>query len=412
MSLLQRRGWSASFLHWNHFVLAALWLAAILFLVRNVSQLSNPKESIDTLEIKNILYYTPFWNHKDYGFGLGTDPFVQKCSGRAQRCFVTDDRQHLESMGDFDAVIFHAVDFQTSEIPRIQQWRKQHQRFVYFNMESPQTYSSLSSPNNFYNWTITYRQDSDIPKPAGWFELTSSPKIYAPPLQTGPWPIMYNQDDFLKQDLSSLTHLAQRPKKVAWIVSKCNTASRRNDYVRKLSKYIGVDIFGKCGTTPCDLTHQQGKNTFDNCTLAVQREYKFYLGFENTLCKDYATEKFFSRVNNSVVIVMGATNYTQVAPPRSFINVMDHAGPKELADYLLKLDQNDDMYLSYFWWKQYYTVKYGNDVQHQAFCRLCDKLHEKNEPAKSYADLHDWQSNRAHCGETQVPGMPLPLQAK
>jgi hypothetical protein len=54
-------------------VLAALCLAAILFLVRNVSQLSNPKESIDTLEIKNILYYTPFWNHKDYGFGLGTD---------------------------------------------------------------------------------------------------------------------------------------------------------------------------------------------------------------------------------------------------------------------------------------------------------------------------------------------------
>lgn len=91
---------------------------------------------------------------------------------------------------------------------------------------------------------------------------------------------------------------------------------------------------------------------------------------------------------------------------------MDHAGPKELAEYLLKLDQNGDMYLSYFWWKQYYTVKYGNDVQHQAFCRLCDKLHEKDEPTKSYADLHDWQSNCAHCGETQVPGMPLPLQAK
>ena len=50
---------------------------------------------------------------------------------------------------------------------------------------------------------------------------------------------------------------------------------------------------------------------------------------------------------------MGARpeDYDVSAPYKSYIHVDDFDGPKELADYLHKLDQNDELYNEYFKWK-------------------------------------------------------------
>lgn len=50
---------------------------------------------------------------------------------------------------------------------------------------------------------------------------------------------------------------------------------------------------------------------------------------------------------------MGARpeDYKRSAPEHSYIHVEDFAEPKELAMYLHKLDQNDDLYNEYFQWK-------------------------------------------------------------
>ena len=51
-------------------------------------------------------------------------------------------------------------------------------------------------------------------------------------------------------------------------------------------------------------------------------EYKFYLAFENALCPDYVTEKFFRTLKLPVVpVVMGGDNYKNLVPPGSFIDV-------------------------------------------------------------------------------------------
>ena len=49
--------------------------------------------------------------------------------------------------------------------------------------------------------------------------------------------------------------------------------------------------------------------------------------------------------------MLGAAEYQQKAPPKSYINVLDYESPKELAAYLLKLAADEEEYLSYFWWK-------------------------------------------------------------
>lgn len=47
---------------------------------------------------------------------------------------------------------------------------------------------------------------------------------------------------------------------------------------------------------------------------------------------------------------MGAhpDDYARAAPYKSYIHVDDFSSPKDLADYLHLLDQNDDLYNEYF----------------------------------------------------------------
>ena len=78
-----------------------------------------------------------------------------------------------------------------------------------------------------------------------------------------------------------------------------------------------VDIFGSCGKKSCP------KNSAKECFKMLQIEYRFYLAFENSNCKEYITEKFYyNGLGNDVIpIVMGARpqDYKRLAPFNSFI---------------------------------------------------------------------------------------------
>ena len=64
--------------------------------------------------------------------------------------------------------------------------------------------------------------------------------------------------------------------------------------------------------------------------------------------------------NDVIPVVMGAApeDYRRSAPPHSYIHVDDFRSPKELADYLHKLDQNDSLYNQYFAWKGLWEYDY------------------------------------------------------
>ena len=59
--------------------------------------------------------------------------------------------------------------------------------------------------------------------------------------------------------------------------------------------------------------------------------------------------------------------------------------PKDLADLLLYLDNNDDKYLEYFQWTRK-TAFY----RRRHFCELCWKLNNLDQFSKVYTNITNW----------------------
>ena len=62
----------------------------------------------------------------------------------------------------------------------------------------------------------------------------------------------------------------------------------------------------------------------------VERDYKFYLSFENSICRDYVTEKFYKAIAFSTVpVVYGGADYKKTGvPKKAYIDVRDFASRK------------------------------------------------------------------------------------
>jgi hypothetical protein len=319
-------------------------------------------------------------------------------------CLATVDKDALASRGDFDAVLFHPLDVpQHVQTNLTFSWRRPHQLFVMVYMESPQLYPQALKPfPYFFNWTMSYLWESDIPRPYGYFVPHGSSFTYAHlPDQ---W-ISYSSQNQISSSPDDMERI-QRPYQVAWIVSNCKTPSRREDYVKELAKHINVTIFGKCSNTSSIINTNLCD---DECYEYIRHNYKFVLGLENSHCRDYVTEKFFGRVSDHVVITQGRP---RGAPPHSYISIQDYDTPAELAAYLQALDADDDAYRSYFWWKEFYEVRSapGKTSDHvtrstffaQSMCRLCEKLHLDNKSPSVYPSVADWHAAVGQCTTTMA----------
>ena len=171
---------------------------------------------------------------------------------------------------------------------------------------------------DFFNLTMTYRLDSDLVRPYGWFSLlqnTSKPlrkpnkiqdsskaKIIHPIQE-----ISWLTPTAPSEEVRTAVKLLEKPKLVAWMASNCATHSDREDYVEQLKKHIKVffnnvvlidfsslckvDVFGECGKKKCGPSNGGASNL--KCDEMIEKNYKFFLAFENSICTDYVTEKFF-----------------------------------------------------------------------------------------------------------------------
>ncbi|XP_059176631.1 4-galactosyl-N-acetylglucosaminide 3-alpha-L-fucosyltransferase FUT5-like [Physella acuta] len=245
------------------------------------------------------------------------------------------------------------------------------QRWVMMTPEAPCRAGNFRSLNftqfhGQFNWTLTFRLDSDIPQLYGTLE-----RLYDVPKK--------NYD----QIYSSKTFQA------AWFVSHCRTGSLRAQYVERMRSILDVHIFGRCG----DGNHTCVKGTnlrqadSDICLPMLTHSYFFYLAFENSFCKDYVTEKFFKLFHDVDVIpvVRGGADYKSFFPPKTFVDAADFDTPEELAVYLRKLSQDKQLYLQMLEEKN----KYRTVPEVPWTCNLCRKMMQDSS-VQWYPDIWSW----------------------
>ena len=142
-----------------------------------------------------------------------TDP---DCSRKA--CFISMDPNEAP-LEEYDTVVINVGV--GSKIPKLEK-RNQHQRWVMLSHEAPPSVGYNTHFDNFFNWTMTYKQNSDIE-------------------------LFYGRIHSREQHETAVQQTnmaANKTKLVAWFVSNCKSFGRRETYVSQLQKYIPVDIYG------------------------------------------------------------------------------------------------------------------------------------------------------------------------
>lgn len=214
-------------------------------------------------KLKTILYWNA-WNRE-----MGDQPLV-KAGCPVTACLFTSD---LTLLNQSDVVLFSVEttpDFVVDRMP--------HQRFVFFVMESPtntENHPILRENRtryNYFNWTMTYRRDSDIVLRdfLGGIELKRPPNDQQYPVRYRPGfdetkqfnvnrPKFSSVDTMRRQsmkrvNLETLTTnvndssghlpvwLKSKTKLVAWFVSHCDTPIQREEYARQLGQHVPVDL--------------------------------------------------------------------------------------------------------------------------------------------------------------------------
>ena len=223
-----------------------------------------------------------------------------------------------------------------------------------------QPVSILKFSQSAFNVTASFSRSTDLYLPYAWFLKQS----------------------FQEQNLTSM--LAEKRLPILWAVSHCKTTSRREDYVTELSKYIDVDIIGKCGNkTLCD--NESDRTAKRNCERDQFSKYYFYLAFENNICEDYITEKVFSRMKqNMVPIVLGGGHYIRDLPPNSFIDINNFESPKHLTAYLRMLIATPTKYAAYHEWRHSHVIG-----QPDQLCIICEYMNSHEGGSRVIPDVND-----------------------
>ena len=284
-----------------------------------------------------------------------------------KRCSVSNDREDLAKS---TAVMFNLPHLNASDVPI----RKMEQQFILYSHESPQIFVK-SLPPKFFTWSMTYRNPSDIGHPFGTY-LSNKTSLFGGELKP-----KFNWN-------ATVEIVRRKTKMIAWFVSNCHTHSKREDYVTRLSKYVQVDIFGKCGNQTCDSSCMQ---------RSLSSDYLFFIAFENSVCKDYITEKMWRLKELSVPIVFRHKEAEAVAPKQSFIAADSFATPRELATFLQRLAANRTEYLKYFKWRKLHWIPSATATQHDAFCRLCKELNSPVKRKMQFVDMISWWSGEGRC---------------
>ncbi|XP_020916968.1 alpha-(1,3)-fucosyltransferase fut-5-like [Exaiptasia diaphana] len=334
----------------------------------------------DKQRFKRVLFYTPYFDNDIWPRAkLGSSWNLTREDGKAcaHTCVISYNKCDLPFS---DAVIFHEADlFRAHVLKSISIYRNPQQRWVYFTHENPQNANhDPSQYNGIFNWTVTYRRDSDVFYPDGYYREILSP------------------DEIPKNHVTT-NYAEPKDKLIVWAASHCGLL--RDDVVHKIAHFLPLTVIGRCAKLFNQKTPNFCKRGSNDCSSFLRR-FKFYLAFENAMCTDYITEKYWETPfdNNMVPIVLGSNYDFKVAIPGSYINILDFQNIEALVKYIEYLDRNDTAYNEYFQWKTKYTrIEPG---EKSWTCQLCANIYNDSLPKKVYTNLGTYWGIDSNCNRS------------
>ena len=272
-------------------------------------------------------------------------------------CELTNDRSRAK---DADAFVVHSRLTDVWDFPPFEYLAP----WILQNNENPVYTPALMDPRimSKFNLLISYRLDSDFPSP-----------IYPMPSLSKPIPF--------KQRLGG----------VLAVFSKCEVV--RTEYMRQLMKYIDVHSYGACLKNREGLIglygQVNGKYVFKDYKLVLTRFYKFSLVFMNQDCDFFVDDRLYHALETgSIPVYMGTDKIDEFLPgnlKNSIIRVSDFNSPKELAEYLNYLNNNETAFNEYLKWKEIGLGDISNTTigrwwqqKYPLFCQVCMRLSQGN----------------------------------
>lgn len=177
--------------------------------------------------------------HDLYSVPEGRDVFVEE-NCPVKGCQITHNQTEA------DVLIFQNSDV-LNEPPR---WRRKEQIWIAYLLESPthtfdKRFKRKYRGNHEFNWTATYRTDSDIVTPYSKFvpyeEHLGDYRLLKEFSKT-----RKHQEEFFETTSEHQKNLIRsKTGMVAWFASNCNAANNRLEYAHELSRFTQVDIFGR-----------------------------------------------------------------------------------------------------------------------------------------------------------------------
>lgn len=253
------------------------------------------------------LFYILLWTDRDYL------PFSHWHSQRNsfttmgceyQNCYIVDDIDFFKDVSDYDAILFNSIGLTIdTELPKV---RSDNQIYVFVSIESSVNYPMHEKFNWFFNYTWTYKLDSDISYPY-FITRNKRGEVIAP------------NKDINWMDINDMNPISDsiadklKKKKIAatWFVTNCRP-NKRIHYLRDLREALqklnhNIDVYGFC-----DANKRCLKDDMDDCLALIELDYYFYLSFENSDTGDYVTEKLMNALDHyAVPVVMGGAVYSR-----------------------------------------------------------------------------------------------------
>ena len=314
-----------------------------------------------------------------------------------------DEIQNLTVLASSDAVLFHLttddllpvinlLHYRTKKWPSTNQYSFiQSQTWVIYGVESSDSmkmYTKIAcngALDGIFNWTMSFRHDSTI-----W--LPNLNFIGFHPIQEEKLEKSYYH--LQKMKVVNDSKIASKRRHIAAVISNCHDTYGRLAVLEQLKSFgLTVDVYGACSPNNLKCPGRMSSE----CYEMLEEKYYFYAAFENSLCKDYFSEKLLNIFYYDMVPVV--INGADIDQPNenmpAFVDSKNFDTLKDFAEHLLEVTTYADRYQSYFEWRKNYGILYES-ISH--FCRVCMAIQDdqigKQVPVGNFTN---WILEKSEC---------------